>query len=249
MKNLLALILILFPAKSFTEAINNSNIVSYYNSIPVNEELAHSMLIATYKYKLVYDSNKWTTTGLYKKNKRIIPIIDDKNGYLKIYEDVESATVTSMTQEMAVFKTNHNEIYVAYNILCGQLFSDVDNFKFYLLKNNKFIDKSNILLKQIDNKRFFKNPNDYDKLIDIRDNNQFDPNLPYFKTRIKLPQIGTVVEVMCNTNAINSYIEMNKNFPEKAKTINKLKKLLNSIDKTILKYNWDMNKGTFYLIK
>lgn len=230
---------------TFASDLSKINVVDAYNRLPEDDSISSDLNQNTFKYKIIFHNNIWDVYSIYDDKKKVNSIIDITNGYIKIHEDINSATLLSVDQEFAIFTSKSNNIYCALNIMARQVLEDTRTFKFYKINNNTIqditLELENELSSKIDFSIFFKTKSDYKKYV--IDNPEISPFTLYFK----IPQKGTIVEITVEKDNVLDQIQLYKNQdPEKVKF---LKKYLKSLSDKIIKFNWNTANEKFDLLK
>lgn len=215
---LLFLFTILITSISYAK----ESIVDYYNSIPLK-------LLDNYKFQLQYKNNIWISRS--ETNREIKPIVDIKNGYLKITDAGTGGGV--LEHELALYRTHDGSDIVGAKTAQFDGVGSTCSLKFYKPSGNQWMDITNDVLPKID-LSFFMNETyklKKEKLIKILDGISF---------LYQLPRIGTTMNVKIE---LDRFIMSHRGNDDKMKSGDK--EIISNIKYQEIELLWDDKNSKF----
>ena len=203
------------------------------------------------KYKLLKRKGRWVTQNPdFQNNKYYFNIIVDiRNGFIQISDPETGGGYETYTCTLFIDTKRNRYLAIHHETsggTIGSIFQEPQHFRFYRLKNNRFLDETDRLVPSISIKEFLK-PHA------IKNRKTIDRNikkhLPHY-FNYKLPRYGLKIEV---TFTFDSFLDLFKSFPGERSafelndnnTFRDLKRIRNHFKKFKIFLKWNIKKGTF----
>ena len=215
---LLFLLIILIISISYAR----ESIVDYYNLIPIK-------LLDEYRYQLQFKNNNWITRS--NANYEIRPIVDIKNGYLKIKDAGTGGG--AVEHELVLYRTPEGNDIIGVNITQFDGLGHICKLRFYKPAENQWMDITNDVLPKVDLSRFM---DDNTKL----NMEKFSKLIEGIEFLYRLPRIGTTMNVKIELDRfIMIHSENGK------KPMSGVKEIINNIKYQEIKLIWDKKNSKF----